>query len=139
MAAIARRLTGSATAGLFAAIFWVINDALIQPLGWVCVYNQVMCAFFLLLAFYFLLRRFEALQWLAFLLGFTAMELNVVYPAIAAAYTLLCARQYFRRTLPMFAVSIAYVLMHVALAPAQKSWDYAFHFTSGMLRTLGVY
>ena len=79
----------------------------IEPLGWACVYNQVHVRFFLLLAFYFLLRyietgerRYNVWQWVVFLLGFGALELNVVYPALAAGYTLLCARKYFRGTLP---------------------------------------
>ena len=60
VAAIGTRLTGRRAAGFWAAVFWVVNGALVEPLGWVCVYNQVMCAFFLLLAFYFLLRSVEA-------------------------------------------------------------------------------
>ena len=98
VASIGARLTGLRWAGFFAAIFWVLNSSGIEPLGWTCVYNQVLCGFFLLLAFYFLLRyvetgerRYNLFQWAAFLLGFGALELNVVYPAIAAAYTLLCA------------------------------------------------
>ena len=137
--------------GFFAAIFWVLNSSAILPLGWSCVYNQVLCGFFLLLAFHFLLRyvetgerRYNLFQWAAFLVGFGALELNVVYPAIAAAYTLLCVpkgprAKYFRATLPMFAVSIAYALAHNAAAPVQKTGDYAMHFTGAMFRTLGKY
>ena len=90
-------------------------------------------------------RRYNLFQWAAFLLGFGALELNVVYPAIAAAYTLLCMPQgprdkYFRATLPMFAVSVAYA----AGAPRRgagrrRSGDYAMHFTGAMFRTLGTY
>ena len=64
---------------------------MIEPLGWTCVYNQVLCGFLMLLAFHFLLRfletgrrRDELLQWAAFLIGFGALELNVVYPALDA-------------------------------------------------------
>src|SRR5205823_576769 len=78
-------------------------------------------------------------QWIAFLLGFGALELNVVYPALAAAYTFLCARNYFRRTLPLFAVSIAYALLHHAVAPVPKTGDYAMHFTGSVFRTLATY
>jgi hypothetical protein len=145
-ASIGARLTGSIAAGVCAAVLWVLNGSAIEPLGWTCVYNQVLCGFFLLLAFHFLLRfietgrrRYELLQWLAFLLGFGALELNVVYPALAAAYTLLLARPYFRRVLPMFAASIAYVALHNAVAPVQKTGDYGMHFTGSMFRTLGKY
>jgi hypothetical protein len=151
VASIGARLTGQRWAGFFAAIFWVLNASAILPLGWSCVYNQVLCGFFLLLAFHFLLRyvetgerRYSLFQWAAFLVGFGALELNVVYPAIAAAYTLLCAPKgprgkYFRETLPMFAVSIAYALAHNAAAPVQKTGDYAMHFTGAMFRTLSKY
>ena len=143
---IGTRLTGSRAAGLCAVVLWLVNSSNILPLGWTTVYNQVLCGFFLLLAFHFLLRfvetgerRYCVWQWAAFLAGFGAQELNLVYPAIAAAYTLLCARRYFRGTLPMFVVSAVYVAVHQAAAPAPKSGDYAMHFTGSMLRTLGTY
>src|SRR5262249_2611913 len=132
--------------GLCAAILWAVHSSALEPLGWICVYNQVLCAFFLLLAFHFLLkftetgvRRYEAGMWIVFVLGFGAQELNVVFPAIAAAYTCLAARKYLRRIPPMFAVSAIYVLAHAAVAPMQKTGDYAMHFTGAMLRTLARY
>src|SRR5256714_14775309 len=116
MAWIGPPLPGSRPAGFVAAVLWVLNGSLIEPLGWTCVYNEVLCGFCLLLAFYFLLRfietglrRYEVYQWIVFVLGFGVLELNVVYPALAGAYTLLVVRKYFRRIVPMFAVSIAYV------------------------------
>jgi hypothetical protein len=153
VAAIGSRLTGRRAAGFWAALFWVVNAALIEPLGWACVYNQVMCAFFLLLAFYFLLRsveaanaadgrlakRYELLQWATFLLGFGVQELNLVYPALAAGYTFWFARPQFRRTLPMFAVSAIYLVGHNIMAPIQRTGDYAMHFTGSVFRTLGKY
>jgi hypothetical protein len=151
VSSIGARLTGLRWAGFFAAVFWVLNSSGIEPLGWCCVYNQVLCGFFLLLAFHFLLRyvetgerRYNLFQWAAFLAGFGALELNVVYPAIAAMYTLLCLPKgtrstYFRGTLPMFAVSIAYAVAHNAAAPAWKTGGYAMHFTGAMFRTLGKY
>src|ERR1035438_10365428 len=96
------RITGVRGAGFFAAIFWTANNSAATAVGWVSAYNQVLCAFFLLLAFHFLLRhietgngRYNLYQWLAFAAGFGAMELNIVYPALAAVYTLLCARRFF--------------------------------------------
>ncbi len=38
-------------AGFCAAILWTINSASMEPLGWACVYNEVMCASFLMGAF----------------------------------------------------------------------------------------
>jgi hypothetical protein len=146
VASIGARLTGLRAAGFWAALFWVINGSLVEPLGWVCTFNQVLCGFFLLLAFHFLLRlietgerRFEVYQWVAFLLGFGALEINLVYPAIAAGYTFLCARKYFRRTLPLAAVSVVYLILHLMVAPVQKTGTYAMHFTGAILQTLGTY
>jgi hypothetical protein len=145
-AAIGARLTGTRAAGLCATMLWLANSSNILPLGWVCVYNQVLCGFFLLAALFCLMRyietgerRYFIWQWIAFVLGFGAQELNLVYPAIAGAYTLLCARKFFRGTLPMFAVSAVYLGAHAAAAPALKTGGYAMHFTGAMLRTLGVY
>jgi hypothetical protein len=142
---IGRRLTGIPAAGFWAAVFWAVSSSSMEPLGWACVYNEVMCGFFLLLAFYFLLRyidtgerRFFVYQWIVFLLGFGALELNVVYPALAAGYTLLCARRHFRRTLPMFAASAVYAVAHTLAAPMPKSGDYAMHFGASMFRTLAI-
>ena len=149
VASIGARLSGLRWAGFFAAVFWVLNGAGIEPLGWSCVYNQVLCGFFLLLAFHFLLRyeetgerRFYWFQWAAFLLGFGALELNVVYPAIAAAFLLLHGkpkRSGLPHVLPMFVVSVAYALVHYAVAPVQAASGYAMHFTGAMFGTLGRY
>ncbi len=146
VAAIGARLTGSRAAGFWAAIFWIVNTSLMEPLGWACVWNQILCGFFLLLAFWFLLRyietgarRYNAAQWIVFVLGFGALELNVVYPALAASYTWLCARRRFRGTLAMVPVSVAYFLLHQWVAPAPHTGDYAMHFGASMLRTLWTY
>ena len=76
---------------------------------------QILCGFCLLLAFHFFLRwietgrrRYYLLQWAVFLAGFLVMETNVMYPALAASYTVLCARKYFRATLPLFGASAIY-------------------------------
>jgi hypothetical protein len=102
-----------------------------------------MCGFFLLLALYLLMRytetgqpRYNRWQWAIFLLGFGALELNVVYPALAAGYTFLCARKHFSRTLPLFAVSALYAAVHTWAAPAPKTGDYAMHFDGSMFGTL---
>jgi hypothetical protein len=39
----------------------------------------------------------------------------------------------------MFAVSIAYAIVHYAAAPVQKTSGYAMHFTGAIFRTLGKY
>ena len=144
--AIAQRLTGSAAAGVWAALLWTANSALIVAMTWSSAYNQVLCGFFLLLAFYFLLRfietggrRFYSLQWAVFLLGFGALEINVVYPALAALYTWLLARPFFRRTLPLFLPSIAFTALHFAVAPDPVPALYQTHFDLRILKTFATY
>ncbi len=144
--AVGARLTGSRTVGFCAAILWTINSSTVEPLGWACVYNEVMCAAFLLLALYLLMRyvdtgerRYKIGEWVVFVLGFGALELNVVYPALAAGFTLLCARKFFRGTLPMFGVSIVYTAIHTWAAPPSATGQYAMHFGASLLRTLGTY
>ena len=146
VASVGDRLTGVRGAGFLAAILWIVNNSAATALGWASAYNQVLCAFFLLLAFHFLLRtietgnaRYNLYQWLAFVAGFGAMELNIVYPALAAVYTLLCARRFFLRTLPLFAVSTGYYVVHHAVARPDQNHAYALHFTGSMLRTLAKY
>lgn len=144
--AITRRLTGSWLAAALAPLFWTANAALGLPLSWTSSYNQVLCAFFLLAAFYCLLRWVEtdSLRWYAaqcavFLLGFGALEINVVYPALAAAYTFLASRRHFVLTLPLFAVSGGYAVLHRSLAPSTRTGPYAMHFDSSILTTLLTY
>ncbi|HKE21846.1 MAG TPA: hypothetical protein VKB88_05605 [Bryobacteraceae bacterium] len=146
VAAIGRRLSSLPAAGFFAAIFWSINSTSTEPLGWTCVYNEVMCALFLLLAFYCLLRyietghtRWYVWQWIVFLLGFGALELNVVYPALAAAYATLCARKVLARTLALAPVSVAYFFLHNALAPPPHTGDYSLHYGGPMIHSLQVF
>lgn len=154
--AVGARITGSRAAGFCAAILWTINSSSVEPLSWACVYNEVMCAAFLLGALYLLIlyietgeRRYKIGEWVVFLIGFGALELNVVYPALAAGYTLLCncgrppnlpaRRRRVLETLPMFAVSILYTAVHTWVAPPSATGAYAMHFGASLLRTLGVY
>jgi hypothetical protein len=76
---------------------------------------------------------------MVFLLGFGALEINIVYPALAAVYAFLFARQHVRRVLPMFLASAAYLAVHAAVAPPGKDPAYVLHFTGGMLKTLAKY
>lgn len=143
---IARRLSGSATAGFLAAVSWTTNASLALALGWTAAYNEVAYAFFILLAFrLFLLyidtgrKKYWIWQWVAFLLGFGALELNVIYPALAAGYALCCARQYFRKTLPLFIPSVIYTAIHFAFIPPSTDPHYAMHFGTGPFVMLWKY
>ena len=144
--AIARRLTGWRAAGFLAPILWTANGTLATVMSWTSAYNQALCAFFLLVSFWSLLcyvetgrRRYYVLQWAAFLLGFGALEINVVYPAIAAAYVFLVARKYLRPTLWLVAPSIIYVVLHWRFAPMPSSGPYLMHLDASILTSLGTY
>ena len=134
MSHITWRLTGSRLAGFCASLFWIGNAALVMAMSLACLYKDILCSFFLLLAFYFFLRhietgarRYYVWQWIVFLLGFGAMETNLVYPAIAASYALLCARPYLRKTLPLFIPSIAFVALNMILVARRSSGPYSIH------------
>lgn len=146
LGSIVRRLVAWAPAGLCAQILWLINIGVAQAMGWSSIYNQVLSAFFFLLAFYFLLRHIETgrrahqmAHWTAFVLGLGALEINVVYPALAALYVLFHARPFLRKVLPMFAVSAAAVLTHFYFAPPPHAGVYAPRVDSALAATLWTY
>ena len=143
---IGARITGRSAAGFWAATFWAVNSSVLLPLAWACNYCEEMCGLCLLLALHFLMRytktgerRYLIAQWAVFLTGFGVLELNVVYPLLAAGYTWLCARRYFRRTLPLFGASAVYFALHTLYSPPVKTGLYAIHLTGAVFRTLAVY
>jgi hypothetical protein len=146
LSSIAWRLTRSRAAGFLAPVFWIANSTLATVMSWTSAYNQVLCAFFLLASFWSLLlyvetekRRYLVLQWVMFLLGFGALEINVVYPAIAAAFAFLAARKHFRSTMWLFLPSFVYALVHFHYAPAPLSGPYQMHWDANMLQSLWTY
>jgi hypothetical protein len=114
-ALIGERLTNSRTAGALAAIFWTASSVVVKPVVWASAYNEVLCAFCILLAFYARLRSKRVLEWIAYLAGFGALETIVVYPAIAALYALCAGRKQFRSTLPLFVPAIVFAALHFLL------------------------
>lgn len=144
---ITRRLTGSSVAGFLAPILWLVSPVIYEPMVWTSAYNQILCAFFLLLEFYLLLRwvetgskRWYAAMWIAFLLGFGALELNVVFPALAVAYLLLFARRYLPGIAPMFLVSLGYAFIHRRAARGHESATYAMNLSpESLLSVFGQY
>jgi hypothetical protein len=56
---ITRRLTGSALAGFVAPLLWLVSPVLYLPMTWTSAYNQILCSFFLLAAFFLLLRYID--------------------------------------------------------------------------------
>lgn len=132
---VTRKLTRSDIAGFLAPILWTTNIALIVPLAWISAYNEIQCATFLLISFYLFLlyietgcRRYYWMQWVTFILGFGALELNFVYPVIVCAYAILFARSYLRSTLPMFVVSALYVSAERFFSPNGRPSAAAFYY-----------
>ena len=146
LSSITWRITRSRAAGFWAPVLWVSNSALVIAMSWTSAYNQVLCAFFLLASFQLLLLhietgklRYYVWQWVTFLLGFGALEIIIVYPAIAATYAFLRARRYFRRTLWLIVPSAAYAVLHWRLAPGPGAGVYALHLDASMLATFERY
>jgi hypothetical protein len=146
LGSIIRRLTRSRLTAFAAQILWIANIGLAPALGWSSIYNQVLSGFFFLLAFYFLLRYDETgrradwmAQWAAFVLGLGALEINVVYPALACTYALLFAPKLTRKLLPMFAISALAVWLHFHFAPPASSGVYAPALDGRIFSTLWTY
>jgi len=146
ISSLARRISNSRVAGLLAPILWTANGALAFPMAWSSAYMHILCGFCMLLALHFLQRYVDTgkrsdycLQWIVFLVGFGVMESMIVYPAMAAAYTLLCARKRFFSTLPLFGASILFWILHSAFVPKQHEGIYSVHFDSSLPGTLITY
>ena len=146
LGSIARRLLASPAGGFWAQVLWMVNSGLAAAMCWTSIYNQVLSGFFFLLAFWFLMRYVESGStrdavghWAAFVLGLGALETNVMYPAIAAVYTLLFARTYLKKIAPMFLVSAVYIFVHFRVAPVPRGGVYALHFGAQLFDTLWIY
>jgi len=151
LAWVMRRITGSRIAAFIAGMVWAANTALMTVMTWSSAYNEAMCAGFLLGALALFIRyaeterrRYWWWQLAVFALGFGALEINVVYPALAAAYALFIAPPERRRVLlrsvaPLFAISVAYFVLHSAVAPVPRSGPYVVHVDWRVFRAMALY
>lgn len=140
------RWTGSRVAALAAVVLWLANPGLATPLSWLSAYNQVLCSFFLLAALVCLMRALEtgrARWWWAqaavFVLGFGAQEMNIIYPALALGVVAVRAPREWAKTLPLWAISGLYFVLHNAVAAKPVSGPYARHWDLDMLPTFVRY
>jgi len=142
---VTRRLTKSDLAGFLAPLLWLSNIALIIPMSWTSAYNQIQYPTFLLLSFYLFIRytetgqaKFYWMQWATFLLGFGSLELNLVYPVIAALFALLFARPYVRSTVPMLGASVFFLAIVRSLSRQMGNsyYDMDFH-PASLMSTFG--
>ena len=151
LAWITRRITKSTAAGLFAAILWAANSALSTVMAWTSAYNEALCAFFILTSLSLFIRYAETdrrvfwwWQLVVFTLGFGALEINVVYPALAAMFVVILTPSEKRRRLlvslvPLFAISVIYFFVHRAFAPIPTDGPYAVHLDGRLFQTLAEY
>ncbi len=123
IALVCAKLTRSRAAGFWAAILWTANSVMAFALAWTAIYHELLCSLCFLAGIWFLIRRAEtgqtrylAAQWITFLFGFGVLEQNVIYPALALAYALCCARPLLPKAVPMFLVSAVYAGWHLSLA-----------------------
>lgn len=148
---IARRITGSPIAGFLAPVFWTANAALIDVMSWNSAYDEALCTLFLLAALVLFIHwddtgrpKFWWWQLVVFVLGFGALELNIVYPALAASYALFVAAPERRRRLllgltPLFGISVLYFLLHRLAVRFPDTGPYAIHFDARIPATFGRY
>lgn len=146
IAILTAKFTGSRAAGFWAAVLWAVHGSMGVALAWISIYYEVLCAVFLLASLWLLMRyaetgdtRFYAAQWVTFLAGFGVLELNVVYPAIAAVFALIRARHILGRVWPMFAASAAYTALHAAVAPFASEGVYKMHWDASIFSTFWTY
>jgi hypothetical protein len=146
LGAIVGKLAESRVAALAAQLLWLVNCGLAPALAWSSIYNQLLCAFFLLLAFYLMLRYAETGrrawwtgQWIAFALGLGALETAVVYPALAAAYALCFAPKLVKKVLPMAALSALAMWAHFRFSPLPSAGVYAPRLDARIFDTFWTY
>ena len=79
---------------------WTTSFGVAVPLIWSSAYNQILCSALLLAALYARARllesgegRWRVAEWVAYLVGFGALEVTVVYPLAALLYTSSVARK----------------------------------------------
>ena len=137
------RLTGSRHAAAIAAILWVVNDALVDPIVWASAFNEVLYTFWLLLAFNAFLRGLQTrsriwlpVQVIALVFALGTLELAVTFPAIAAAYAILLARSRWKSVLPSAAIAAAFVALHLWAVPLPQGGPYKLTLGWGVLGNL---
>ena len=146
LSALVRRISGSALAGFVAPLLWSANAALVTSLIWTSAYDEILCAFFLLSALLLFIRfaetgqkRFYWAQLAVFVIGFGALEINLVYPALAAAWCWFYRRDRLLWTAPLMALSAAFYKLHTSLAPTPASGPYHPIFDLSIFTTFAEY
>jgi hypothetical protein len=150
-AEIGTRITGSRAAGLLAAVLWTASKVMVTPLAWAAVYEVVLCAFFALAALYSRARwletgarKWQAAEWIFFILGFGAQESMVMYPAVAVLYTWTVARKNVlakgeRSVFALFVPALIFTAIHTFFIPKLPSETYRIALDMKLPNTLSTY
>lgn len=114
------RLLASRAAACLACFLWLCAAGMATPMSWLSTYNQVLISFVFLAGLRAFIAfadsgraRWLAACWTVFVLGFGVLEINVVFPALLTAWSLIYRRELWRRTLPFWILSVIYAVGHV--------------------------
>lgn len=130
---IVMHLTGSRLVATMAPVLWLLNAGVAVAMCWLTTFNQLMVTSFLLGAFWSFIQRRHLMTWLLFVLGFGALEINVVLPALLLSYALLFDRERWKETLPFFIPSAAFTALHLFVIPKSTTDPtYQLTFDAGM-------
>jgi len=143
---LAERVTGSVAAGFAAALLWLANSALGQAMSWSSAYNQLLWPAFMLGGLHCRWTYLESgerrpllREWLLFVLGFGVLELQVVYPILAGALTMLYRKERWRSVIPMFVAAAVYAAMNRGMAKPQANPMYLLHWDASIIQTFAHY
>ena len=141
---ITLRLTASRLAAWIAPVIWAVSPGVPIDIAWLCAYNEILCPLFLLTAFLLRLQRAYVWELVVFVLGFGALEINVVYPAIALAWVLI-ARDRRRRWRDwgevggLFLFSAVYLVARSFWTTSIANGPYALRFDARIPGTFATY
>lgn len=137
------RLLASRAAACLACFLWLCAAGMATPMSWLSTYNQVLISFVFLAGLRAFIAfadsgraRWLAACWTVFVLGFGVLEINVVFPALLTAWSLIYRRELWRRTLPFWILSVIYAVGHVLWASKPAEGVYARHWDLSVPVTL---
>ncbi len=117
---LTRKLTGSLPTAALVPCLWLLNPGTVVSMTWLSTWNQLLVVFFLLAALVSFMERRTWLCWTSFLLGFGALEVNIVFPALLLAYVWLYERDRLREVWPFFIPSLIFVALHLFVIPKNR-------------------
>lgn len=139
------RLTSSNFAAIVASVAWTLSCGLAIALSWSSSFNQILVALFLFGAFLGFLRYCETgsrlwVPWVLFVAGFGALEINIMFPALAIGYALLFRRDRMRAALAFLVPSLIFAALHFLVIPKTNSDPtYKLHLDAALPQTLWTY